>query len=571
MIKKIVFFMAVVTMMGFAQSVFIEPVFNMEAIINEPLDSKIIRTTKKENIVIQEVEFTSEIYQGKPVRIYGIIAFEEKTEKMPAIFWSQAGMAPANTGMPEFFAKKGYVCMCITLPHSLWNPNLAFNTKDVMDANLTHYAMAQMRAITYLSNRPEVDPERIGIGGSSYGGFFATLIAGADPRIKCGVSFFAGGNMAYGTHIPQFTRLQSLEDVKIWNTTIDPALRLRYRKVPFLWGIASNDNWFYLPSVVRTYLESSGEKRMAIVPNWEHGFPEEIDEELFSWFDIYLKKSRKSYNEVSELTVKRKDNRLFASWNFSGENKVKKAELVVSYGKISDWRWWIHRNYIVFPAKIRGNTVIAEIPVVEPDIEMLVYGNIIDENNFLISCVPVEIKATDFGIKKANTSERFNLFQWKSFDKETEKNFARMGLTQFIFDYVEKKNKSASLKIDPSRLKKNKEIRFKLHHVPLHSHILKLCIKTEKKTEITVSVKGIGLPDSDSEIVRIQRNQLLNKDVLPVFTKTCDIDEKWKYVEVQCPYHNEDIEGYYLVISSREPVVYWIDSIVFQPIWETKK
>ncbi|MCX7706216.1 MAG: hypothetical protein N2115_08200 [bacterium] len=566
--NKIILFLFGLVSMVFSQTDFVEPIFNLEKIINEPLDTKIINTSKKENIVIQEIEFTSEHYQGKPVRIYGIIAFPEDAKTLPAIFWSQAGMAPANTGMPEFFAKRGYVCMCITLPHSIWNPNVAFNTKNPEDGNMTHYAIAQMRAITYLTSIPQVNPERIGIGGSSYGGFFSTLIAGADPRIKCGMSFFAGGNMAYGTHIPQFTQLQSQQDIEIWNKTIDPALRLKFKKVPFLWGIATNDNWFYLPSVIKTYQESIGEKRMAIVPMWEHGFPEEIDEQLFSWFDIYLKQSRKPYNRVSELSIKRNGNRLVAAWGFNGENKVKRAELVISYGKVALWKYWIHRNYIVLPAKIKGNTATGEIPVVEPGIEMLVYGNIIDENEVMISTVPVQIKATDYGIKKPNCSTKFNLFQWKIFDHKTEINFRRMGFTAFTFDYETRKNDMPSLKVEPSKTGKKSQVLLKLHHVPEHSHKLKIWVKAEKPTEINVSVKAVQLPDSQSEIVKKLRKQTEDNTVLPVYSKTFAIDEKWKLVEVDCQYNNEDIEGYNLLISSGQQVPYWINSIIFEPVWK---
>jgi fermentation-respiration switch protein FrsA (DUF1100 family) len=44
------------------------------------------------------------------------------------------------------------------------------------------------RALTFLESQPEVDPERIGIWGSSYSGGHALVLAGSDPRVKCVVS-----------------------------------------------------------------------------------------------------------------------------------------------------------------------------------------------------------------------------------------------------------------------------------------------------------------------------------------------------------------------------------------------
>ncbi len=546
---------------------FTEPIFNIQAIVQQPLDAKILSSSVSDGIVLQEVEFTSEVYQNNPVRIYGIVGFPEGAKKIPGILWCQPGMAPANRYMPEMFAKRGYVCMCITLPHKIWNPWAAFNTKSPSDANLTHFAIAQMRAITYLCSMPELDTEKIGVGGSSYGGFFSTLIAGADPRIKCGMSFFSGGNMALGTHLPQFTNLETLQDVDVWNRTIDPAFRLKFRKVPFLWAAASNDNWFYLPSVVKTYHDSIGEKRLAIVPLWEHGFPEEVDEQLFSWFDIYLKQTKRPYNSVSLLTVKRNKDTLQANWSFSGDNKIKKAEIVVSYGKIEPWKWWIHRDYVIFPAKIQGNFITGEIGVVDPDIDMLVFGNITDENGAITSTEPVQIKAIDYGLKKANCTTKFNLFQWKCFDEETKKNFARMGLNRFVFDPDVKKDNFQSIRLDPYGPKKTTEISFKLHHVPLHSHKLKIWLRAEKPVEMVVTVKGVELPDSKSQIVKLLRRQETEVKI-PVYWLSATIDNNWKLLEIDCPYQNEEIEGYNLFISAKEPTVYWIDSIVFEPVWK---
>ena len=40
-------------------------------------------------------------------------------------------------------------------------------------------------AISFLAGEPNVDPQRIGILGTSYGGGLVTWVAGNDPRVKC--------------------------------------------------------------------------------------------------------------------------------------------------------------------------------------------------------------------------------------------------------------------------------------------------------------------------------------------------------------------------------------------------
>ena len=47
-------------------------------------------------------------------------------------------------------------------------------------------------AISFIEGEPNVDPDRIGIMGSSYGGGLVTWIAGNDPRVKCVVAQVPG-------------------------------------------------------------------------------------------------------------------------------------------------------------------------------------------------------------------------------------------------------------------------------------------------------------------------------------------------------------------------------------------
>jgi hypothetical protein len=53
-------------------------------------------------------------------------------------------------------------------------------------------AMDIRAAISFLTGEPNVDPQRIGIMGSSYGGGLVTWTAGNDPRVKCVAAQVAG-------------------------------------------------------------------------------------------------------------------------------------------------------------------------------------------------------------------------------------------------------------------------------------------------------------------------------------------------------------------------------------------
>jgi len=160
---------------------FEEPLFDWKRILEDPLEAKVLKSSEAEGIVVEQIEYASQVKDGNTERVGGILAYPKGGTKLPAVFWSQPGMYDAGEHFPKVFAKKGYICLNITLPHAWRNSFAPFDVKNPKMGNLTRLAIDQLRAITYLAQRPETDPDRIGIGGSSYGGFFATLIAARIP------------------------------------------------------------------------------------------------------------------------------------------------------------------------------------------------------------------------------------------------------------------------------------------------------------------------------------------------------------------------------------------------------
>ena len=96
---------------------------------------------------------------------------------------------------PLWFAKHGYVCMAIDtiqlgeiegIHHGLYQ----YHRWDWVARGYTPAgveAWNAIRAIDYLQERPEVDPERIGITGRSGGGAYSWYAAALDPRIQVAV------------------------------------------------------------------------------------------------------------------------------------------------------------------------------------------------------------------------------------------------------------------------------------------------------------------------------------------------------------------------------------------------
>ena len=94
-----------------------DPIFDMKKIQNQPLKIKNIKPPfEKGGVILEHVEYTSQLYEGQPIRVKGILAYPKGAKKKPAVFFSMPGMAPASEYWSSVFAKKGYVCMTVTLP-----------------------------------------------------------------------------------------------------------------------------------------------------------------------------------------------------------------------------------------------------------------------------------------------------------------------------------------------------------------------------------------------------------------------------------------------------------------------
>ncbi len=544
-----------------------DPLFDFKAILSEPLDAKVLEEKTPDAIVVQRVEFAGPKQAGKPVRVFGILAYPRGGTKLPAVFWSQNGMAPAGEYFPLYFARRGYACLNVTLDHTVWNSFAPFDTAQPKSANLTQLAVVQMRGITYLSKRREVDADRIGVAGGSYGGFFATLIAGADPRVKAGLSFFGAGSHHLGTNLPQFTGLKTQRDVEVWKTTIDPTWRLRRRAVPFLWGVGSNDHWFHLPAIFDTYRQSSGEKGLAVAVPWGHAGPANMDDQLLTWLDIYLKKSRPALNRPGELRVETRDGRLQGRFDWTGDIKASKAELVVSYGPAKPWHQWVHRGHFAFPATIEKQSAAGEIPVLDPALDIFVFAILTDNNGAMVTTSPQTVRPAAMGIKTSSLKpESLNGFPQGDFEPDDVTFFQRSGLPFGTVDTTDKHTGRQSI-----RLAAGQKVTFKLFHVPTRSHRLRLFLKSDQPADVSVQVNGLPPQNNHSAVVRMLRaaNQPTsgnpNQSVPPKFGTRASTTNQWKPYTIKCSRSPEPIAGYELVITAPTDRTCWIDTVRFEP------
>lgn len=382
----------------------VDPIFDVDKLLATPLDAKVNKQTEKDGIVLEELMYHSEMDGDKRVDIFALFAYPKGARKLPAILWVMPGLAAAGEYWPTFFAKRGYACLCPEYPQTGYRCTVGYNIAvelpadfknpaELRKSGIYHTAVALLKGTSFLQARPEVDKDRIGVSGSSWGGLFTTLMVGLDPRLKVGSSFFGCGNLQLGSHWwgsePEKTR--GAEYCETWRATLDPAFRLANRPTPIAWVTGANDSFFWMPSLMRSYESAAGAKSLGLLPNWNHALSEEQDEQVFAWLDAYLK-GEPAFLTVSPLTIEKEGKKTIAAWTYTGPRKPVAAELIWSLGENN----WIGRYWMTLPASLQDGRCTVELP--KSACPYHISGTIIDEKKFRYSTPLLHVDPKSHGL-----------------------------------------------------------------------------------------------------------------------------------------------------------------------------
>ena len=179
--------------------------------VPEFLDTAAVERTKVGEDDFSNI-FRLKIWLTPEIPFYAVLLIPKKTDdKVPLVVFQHGG-----GGTPElaadFYGKNNYNkagrrivergCAVLMPQLLLWSRKeietqrahpIEFNRQEI-DKDLKRFGMsitgleiaAIMRAIDYAVTLPEIDADRIGMTGLSYGGYFTLHTVAADPRIKVG-------------------------------------------------------------------------------------------------------------------------------------------------------------------------------------------------------------------------------------------------------------------------------------------------------------------------------------------------------------------------------------------------
>ena len=270
----------------------------------------------------------------------------------------------------------------------------------VKDQWFYHAIAAVTRAHSLLATQKNVDPNRIGVTGSSWGGVLTILAMGVDPRYKfaapvygCG---FLGENSSWlGNTMQTMPPEKARKWVRLW----DPGHYIGRNKTPVLFCNGTNDVHFRPDSWKKTYEQAKGPLTLSMKVRMGHGhYPDGDPKEITAFANsIFFKQE-----PLAKVTGQGSDEKsAWIGFSDSPGQPVVRADLNYT----SDKGDWVNRRWMTVPAALdaAGQKASANLP----KNVTAYYFNVIDGRGCIVSSphVEVEQKAQASGAALAEVDE----------------------------------------------------------------------------------------------------------------------------------------------------------------------
>ena len=237
-----------------------------------------------------------------------------------------------------------------------------------------HAVAAIILANSLLRSFREIDPERIGITGISWGGYLTALAASIDPRFRFAAPVYGCGFLGEDSYwVPQLHAMGAVKAHK-WLRLWDPSVYLNKAKMPFLWVDSTNDPFYPMDSLRKSYRLPRVPRTLSIHVRMPHSHEDgERPEEIFAFADHLLR------SMPPLATVQSPSQRGELVWlSYTAQVPIAKAD----FNYTTDRGEWKDRHWITVIAESQSpHTFQAKLPLGVT----AYYFNIIDEHGLTVS------------------------------------------------------------------------------------------------------------------------------------------------------------------------------------------
>jgi len=295
--------------------------------LNISIEKEEIRVINETELLYRTLYYTSEVYEGREIRIYALyLELVDAPKPLPTLVF-QHGYGGNWKQFEEFliqFAVQGdIIVFAIDAPGASGKStdyppdspeNIINATQSPKGVYFYHVAIAIMRGITYLTTLDSVDSSNIFMSGASMGGVMSFIVGAIDDRVKAIMPIVAAGNYLDSVKSGSLANGMMPNEISM----NDPVARnfLRWFDIhhyakrihkPVLYMVTTHDEFFTIISANDTYSTiPSKDKTLVIWPNSDHfGKPywaEKVIDVGILWIKSVLKKAR--YPVIKNLEYK---------------------------------------------------------------------------------------------------------------------------------------------------------------------------------------------------------------------------------------------------------------------------
>jgi dienelactone hydrolase len=232
-------------------------------------------------------------WKGRPTKVFAWLGLpENRSGKVPGIVLVHGGGGTAFKEWVKKWNDQGFAAIAIAVEGQTDQRNPVTKDQDNPKGWVTHewagprrigiygdsaeplkdqwmyHAVADtILANSLLRSLPEVDADKVGLMGISWGGVITSTVMGIDGRFAFAIPTYGCGNLSAAEN--QYGR--ALGGNEIYKQVWDPILRMDRAAMPALWFSWPGDPHFPLDKQASCYLAMPGEAMVSLIPGMRHG------------------------------------------------------------------------------------------------------------------------------------------------------------------------------------------------------------------------------------------------------------------------------------------------------------
>jgi len=345
---------------------------------------------------VREVYYEGEPFQGHQTRVYAVYAQPEGEGPFPAMVCVHGGGGTAFPEWVRLWAARGYAAISMDLagcgperkrlPDGGPNQTDEFKFRDFDESTVRemwsyHAVAAVIRGHSLLRSLPQIDANRIGVTGISWGGYLTCIVAGVDNRFRLAVPVYGCGFLHHNSvWLPRFEKM-SAEQRDRWVRYFDPSQYLSRVKCPIFFLNGTNDFAYPLDSYRKSFDLVPGDKLIRIEVRMKHSHPDGWAPQEIGLFADSLLKGGVPLPRLSH--VYREGNRVWAE--IESQTAIREGHLnfTTATGR------WQDRTWQTVPAQVEGRRVWADWP---PEEASAFYLDVVDDRGAMTSTPPEIIR-----------------------------------------------------------------------------------------------------------------------------------------------------------------------------------